>query len=119
MLCEHSCVIGLVINIVRMLMHLVACWGGAAISHRDLVSIIPYSSVSTSSEADDQITAHHDPRRPRSFAATQSDKLTSSPARQEAIKQLVGYLEHLTPDMSTREMLPAVDVLSSPGSGCG
>lgn len=89
--------------------------GGAAVSHRDLVSIIPYSSVTTSSEDDDKITAHRDPRRPHPAAA--DDKLSSSPDRRDAILVLIGYLEQLVPDNGEQLKLSADDDRSSPGSG--
>jgi len=94
----------------HVLMHLAL--GDAAVSHRDLVSIIPYSSVAADAEDDDHITAHHDPRRPRPVAI--ANKQTSSPDRQEAIRMLVGYLENLVPDMK-EELLPVDDNRSSPG----
>jgi len=89
--------------------------GGAAVSHCDLVSIIPYSSVATASEDDDKITAHGDPRRPHPVAV--DDKLSSSPDRQDAIRMLIGYLEHLVPDNGEQSKLSADDDRSSPGSG--
>jgi len=92
--------------------------GGAAVSHRDLVSIIPYSSVATTNEDDDHITAHHDPRRPQPVpqSVANANKQSLSPDRQDAIRVLVGYLENLVPD-TREEMLPAGDDRSSPGRG--
>jgi len=86
--------------------------GDAVVSHRDLVSIIPYSSVAAVDEDDDHITAHRDPRRPQSVAKANKEPL--SPDRQDAIRALVGYLENLVPDMRD-EMLPVGDRQSSPG----
>jgi len=86
--------------------------GDAAVSHRDLVSIIPYSSVTTAHEDDDKITPHCDPRRPKTQAAEQSSSLD----RHEAIRALVGLLEHSMPDDGERPLSVAVEAnKSSPG----
>ena len=84
-------------------------------SHRDLVSIIPYSSVSTANEDDDKITAHCDPRRPPLVTRSTAGKPSSPPDRQEAIRMLVSYLESLVPDIR-EELLATDDSRSSPGS---
>jgi len=88
--------------------------GGAAVSHRDLVSIIPYSSLSTADEEDDKITAHHDPRHPAPI--TRSDKRCSSPDRQDAIRVLISQLEHVVPDNTQQLLLSTDNYQSSPGS---
>lgn len=89
-------------------MHLVM--GGAAVSHRDLVSIIPYSSVAAADEDDDKITARQDARRPQPVAIDNHDAL--SPDRQDAIRVLVSHLDSWPPE----EMLLADDGQTSPGS---
>jgi len=92
-------------------MHLVT--GGAAVSHRDLVSVIPYSSVAMTNENDDEITARHDPRRPE--PTTQSVDIQLSPQdRQDAIRTFISHLENLEPE-TREELLPADDSQSSPG----
>jgi len=99
----------------RVLMRLMV--GGAAVSHRDLVSIIPYSSVTTTSEEDDKIIAHHDPRQPtpKTHSIAIADKHSLSPDRQDAIRMLIGYLESSVADKRD-QFLCADDYQSSPGS---
>lgn len=79
-------------------------------SHRDLVSIIPYSSVANAEEADDKITARNDTRRTQPVAT--GNQRASSPDRRDAIRELVGCLDKL-PDNG---VLLADDDRSSPGS---
>ena len=86
--------------------------GGEPVSHSQLVSIIPYSSVPTSSESDDKITAHCDPRRPRPVAI--GDKVLSAADRQDVIRTLVSYLDQLEPDNRQR-LMSSDNYQSSPG----
>ena len=92
-------------------MHL--AMGGAAVSHRDLVSIIPYSSVASSEEDDDKITARQDTRVPRPVAS--GNEHASPPDRQAAIRALVGCLDSCSPD-DREHLLLADSDRSSPGS---
>ena len=90
--------------------------GGEAVSHRDLVSIIPYSSIVTTSEADDKITAHRDPRRPPPVAT--GNERCSSPDRHTAITELIRCLDNAEPEDSTEQPLSADEYREySPGSG--
>ena len=87
--------------------------GTAAVSHRDLVSIMPYSSVGITTEPDDGITAHVDARhRPPTKRA---DKPTSSLERHDAIVALISCLDH-TPWPDSGEGLVLADEQCSPGS---
>ena len=84
-------------------------------SHRDLISIIPYSSVASAEEADDKITSRTDTReRPRPVATGNEDR-ASSPDRADAIRELLGCLDKL-PDNREQTLLLADDDRSSPGS---
>ena len=86
-------------------------------SHRDLVSIIPYSSVASAEEPDDKITARQDARRPRPSVATGNQRL-STPDRHEAINELVKCLDNWPsqPDSREQQLLLADDYgQSSPG----
>jgi len=93
-------------------MHL--AMGGAAVSHRDLVSILPYSSVASAEEDDDKITARQDTRVPRPPVASGNER-ASSPDRQAAIRALVGCLDSWSPDDREQSLLADSD-RSSPGS---
>ena len=83
-------------------------------SHRDLVSIIPFSSVSTSTEPDDRITAMQDGRRPLVAAG---NRRASSPDQRDAVRQLVGCLDRWA-EPGDSELLSLADDEghSSPGS---